>query len=39
MKNVTILALKNAVATSVAGPFDVFSQTGGHVEFRQRHAA
>jgi transcriptional regulator GlxA family with amidase domain len=28
MKKVTILALKNAVATSVAGPFDVFSQTG-----------
>ncbi len=28
MKKVTILALRNAIATSVTGPFDVFSQTG-----------
>jgi len=28
MKKVTILALKNAIATSVTGPFDVFGQTG-----------
>lgn len=28
MKKVTILALRNAMATSVTGPFDVFSQTG-----------
>lgn len=28
MKKVTILALRNSIATSVTGPFDVFSQTG-----------
>ena len=28
MKKVTILALRNAIATSVTGPFDVFGQTG-----------
>lgn len=28
MKKVAILALRNAIATSVTGPFDVFGQTG-----------